>query len=89
MTQAFVVFVTRGRRAFRVRTTSIFYAVSSLFAMASPAQQNLVREQARLQILSSRVIRLEYSLHRKFVDAPKWGGGQAEVTRDVQWSSKS
>lgn len=82
MAQAFVVFVTRGRQAFRVRTTSIFWAVSSLFAIASPAQQSLVREQTRFQILSSGLIRLEYSPHRKFVDA-------ASVDEDARRSMRS
>src|SRR5215469_2421901 len=93
MVQAFAVFATRGRRVFRVRTTSIIFgAVSSLFVIASPAQQNLVREQARFQILSPGVIRLEYSPHRKFVEAPsvtvlnrQWGAVEVRERESEGW----
>jgi hypothetical protein len=48
----FIRFVKRGRRTiFPVRTISILCALSARFAIASDAQENVMRAEARFQIL--------------------------------------
>jgi glycosyl hydrolase family 31/uncharacterized protein DUF5110 len=61
-------------------TISTLCALSATFSIAINAQESVVRADARFQVLSSGLVRLEYSRRRRFADAPsvavlnrRWG----------------
>lgn len=67
----FILFVKPARpKGGHILSAFILYALSTMFCFSSAAQENVVRAEARFEILSPGVIRLEYSPRRKFVDTP-------------------